>query len=50
MARKKKTKPPKVRRSWTINPKSRVTPSKKEYNRKKQGPRVRPGWADEELL
>ncbi len=35
MAPKKKRKalPPKVRRSWGINPKTRVKPSKKEYDR-----------------
>jgi hypothetical protein len=34
MKKKKRKNPlPKVRRSWGINPKTRVKPSKKEYNR-----------------
>ena len=33
MPKRKKTSLPKIRRGWKINPKTRVTPSKKSYKR-----------------
>ncbi len=34
--KKKKPKLPKIRRTWGINPKARVVPSKKTYQKKKE--------------
>jgi hypothetical protein len=42
MAKKKKpAAPPKIRRGWDINPKTRVAPSKKTYQRKKEKKNLR---------
>lgn len=41
--KKKKTSPPKIRRSWGMNPKTRVTPSKKqELKDKEERKKIRP--------
>ena len=44
--RKKPSKTPKVRHGWAINPKTRVTPSKKNYQRE-TAKKVEKDWVDE---
>lgn len=36
MQKKKKPALPKIRRGWNINPKTRVTPSKRKYKRQEE--------------
>ena len=43
--KKKKKKLPKPRHVWSINPKTRVKPSEKSYNRKKKAKEK--NWLDE---
>lgn len=46
MKKKKSVKMPQVRHGWAINPKTRVTPSKKRYRRKTEK-QVDKDWVDE---
>jgi hypothetical protein len=46
MKKKKLPKMPKLRHGWAINPKTRVTPSKKSY-RRKVSKKAEKNWVDE---
>jgi hypothetical protein len=46
MPKKKLSKMPKPRHGWAINPKTRVTPSKKNYHRK-TAKKAEKHWVDE---
>jgi hypothetical protein len=45
--KKKKTSPPKIRRGWGINPKTRVTPSKKQELKEKEERKKIRAWEAE---
>ncbi len=47
MPKKKRAKTPvKIRRGWGINPKTQVTPSKKDYKRAEEK-KIEKNWQDE---